>query len=60
MHFLPKYNGIVFIDKQKLQDNETLYIDACLTGMGGIWGDKVYSTPIFGIPQHFINIALKC
>ena len=55
--FLPEYNGIVFIDKQKLYGNETLYIDACLTGMGGVWNDKVYSTPIFGIPQKFLNIA---
>ena len=57
IRFLPDYNGIVFIDKQKLYGNETLYIDACLTGMGGVWNDKVYSTPIFGIPQKFINIA---
>ena len=57
IRFLPEYNGIVFIDKQKLHGNETLYIDAFLTGIGGVWNDKVYSTPIFGIPQRFINIA---
>ena len=57
IRFLPEYNGIVFIDKQKLGGNETLYIDACLTGMGGVWNDKVYSTPIFGIPQKFFNIT---
>ena len=49
-------DSIPLIDKQPLQGNGTLYIDTCLTGMGGVWLDKVYSTSIFVITQHLINI----
>ena len=28
-------------------------INAFLTGMGVSGGNKIYSTPIFGMPQHF-------
>ena len=55
--FLPAYNGITIFRKQPLQGNETLHIDACLTGMGGVWNENVYSTPIFGIPERFRNIT---
>ena len=55
--FLPSYNGITFFQKESLEENESLCIDASLTGVGGIWGNKVYSTPIFGIPKHYKNIA---
>ena len=56
--FLPSYNGITFFQKDSLEGNETLCIDASLTGMGGVWGNKVYSTPIFGIPEHYRNIVI--
>ena len=55
--FLPSYNGITFFQKESLEENESLCIDASFTGVGGIWGNKVYSTPIFGIPKHYRNIA---
>ena len=56
MRFLPEYNVIVYIDTHKVIKLYTL-MPVLLAWVGGVWGDKVYSTPIFGIPQHFINIV---
>ena len=33
--FLPSYNGIIFFQKESLEENKTLCIDASLTRMGG-------------------------
>ena len=29
-----------------MDSGQSLYLDACLTGMGAIWRDRVYATPI--------------
>ena len=47
--FLPRFNGITYINKPNLPYNHTLHIDASLTGLGGIWNNQVYATPIFDI-----------
>ena len=47
--FLPHFNGITYINKPNLPYNHTLHIDASLTGLGGIWNNQVYATPIFDI-----------
>ena len=44
--FLPTYNGISYISKTNIDPEQTLHLDACLTGMGAIWRDRVYATPI--------------
>ena len=44
--FLPTYNGISYINKTNIDPEQTLHLDACLTGMGAIWRDRVYVTPI--------------
>ena len=44
--FLPSFNGISFIKKNVVDPNQTLYLDACLTGMGAVWRDRVYATSI--------------
>ena len=54
-NFLGNFNGISFIDKTVIPHNHTLHVDASLTGLGGIWCDRVYATPI--IP--FIHWDLK-
>ena len=46
LKFLPAYNGISYIHKYDIDDEQSLYLDACLTGMGAIWRDRVYATPI--------------
>ena len=55
--YLPKFNGITFIDKPEIPDNRTLYIDACLTGLGGVWGQQVYATPVSPIIGKTLTIV---
>ena len=47
--FLPQFNGITCIKKPDLPYNHTLHIDASLTGLGGVWNNEVYASPIFNI-----------
>ena len=44
--FLPSYNGISYIYKPKMDKGQSLYLDASLTGMGAVWRNRVYATPI--------------
>ena len=53
--FWPSYNGISFIKKNAVDPNQALYLDACLTGMGAVWRDQVYATPI----QNLGGLELK-
>ena len=46
LEFLPSYNGISYIRKHKVDAEQSLYLDASLTGMGAIWRYRVYATPI--------------
>ena len=57
IHFLPRFNGVVFINKDDLEDNETLCIDASLTDIGGVWGNRVYAIPILDIPDFAFKIV---
>ena len=45
--FLPSFNGVTFIHKADIPNIHTLHIDASLTGLGGVWNQEVYATPIF-------------
>ena len=51
--FLATYNGVSYFDHKKA--DETLELDACLTGLGGRWGNKVYHLPI---ANQFKNLAI--
>ena len=42
--FLPQYNGVSMYAYKK--SDSTLELDACLTGLGGHWGQYVYHLPI--------------
>ena len=44
--FLPAYNGVSYICKQLVDVHQSLHLDASLTGMGAVWRDRVYATPI--------------
>ena len=44
--FLPNYNGISYIQKDRMDIGQSLYLYACLTGMGAVWRNRVYTTPI--------------
>ena len=34
--FLPSFNGVSYLKKNTVDPVQTLYLDACLTGMGGV------------------------
>ena len=49
--FLPHFNGVTFFNKTPIPENHTLYLDPSLTGMGAVWANRVYATPVFQIPN---------
>ena len=55
--FLPHFNGVTYISKKPIDDTQTLHLDACLTGMGAVWRDRVYATPIVQIPNFILTIV---
>ena len=53
--FLPSFNGVSYLKKNAVDSVQSLYLDACLTGMGGVWRDRVYATPI----HNMMGVDLK-
>ena len=47
--FLPVFSGKTKNFKNEIRNSSTLHIDACLTGVGGIWNNRVYAAPV---PQY--------
>ena len=52
--FLPHYNGVTYYDQSYCHSE--VYLDACLTGLGGAHGNMVYALPIPKGYLHY-NIA---
>ena len=55
--FLPKFNGVAYIRREAIPHCDTIHLDASLTGLGGTWGNRVYSTPVLGIPGFQLKIV---
>ena len=56
--FLKHFNGMVTFHKQSV--SETIFVDATLTGIGGSWGNRAYSTSIpFAISQGVAILQLE-
>ena len=51
--FLSQFNGVVYYDPRPIQAE--LHLDACLTGMGGIFENQCYALPI---PKDFHNYSI--
>ena len=51
--FLPQYNGVSMYSHTK--SKSILELDACLTGLGGRWGNMVYHLPI---ERDFANLDI--
>ena len=49
------FNGILFIKNNAVDPVQSSYLDAYLTGMGGVWRDCVYASPI----QNLGGLDLK-
>ena len=54
---LPQFNGITIYKKPIIAEADALHLDACLTGIGGIWHDRVYSSPAPVIPGFDFKIV---
>ena len=46
VHFIPLLGGTATYQHLDIEQAETLYIDACLTGVGGVWKDQLYAGEI--------------
>ena len=44
--FLPKFSGSSKIFKSDIREMNSLHVDACMTGIGGIWNGGVYAAPV--------------
>ena len=51
--FLLQFNGVTFFDYKP--PHHTVYLDACLTGFGAVFANKVYALPI---PLAFKNYTI--
>ena len=47
LEFLPTINGVTYFRKLEIDKNQTLFLDASLTGLGGS-GDKEFTLPLWG------------
>ena len=47
--FLTSFNGVSYLKKNAVDLVQSLYLDACLMGMGGVWHDSVYATPVHNL-----------
>ena len=45
------------MDKPQIDDTQSLYLDACLTGLGAVWRDRFYATQAPQIPDFRILIV---
>ena len=54
---LPQFNGVTIYKKPTIDEADALHLDACLTGIGGIWHDRVYSSPAPVIPGFELKIV---
>ena len=60
--FLPDFNGRVYFDKHSKPPINNLFVDANLSGVGGIWEGSVYAVPleiIQGLPLHCTIVHLE-
>ena len=50
IRFLQSFNGMVTF--KRLPKQEHIFVDATLTGLGGVWGNNAYAARI---PEHLLN-----
>ena len=46
LSFLSLFSGSAKIFKADIKEMNSLHVDACMTGIGGIWNNRVYAAPI--------------
>ena len=55
--FLPKFNRITYIRKDPKPFDHTFHVDASLTGLGGIWSNRVYAIPVIPLVHFHLKIV---
>ena len=55
--FLPHFNGTTKFDKPGAHGSNSVCLDACLTGIGAVWHDRVYAAPVLSIPGFVLKIV---
>ena len=55
--FLPKFNGVTYMSPLIGPEHDHLYLDACLTGLGGLWRDRVYASHLQIMAGEHLNIT---
>ena len=50
IRFLQSFNGVVTFKRSPIQEH--VFVDATLTGLGGVWGSHAYTARI---PDHLLN-----
>ena len=55
--FLLHFNGTTKFDKPRVEGSNSLCLDACLTGVGVVWKNRVYSAPVPSIPGFVLKIV---
>ena len=55
--FLPHFNGRTFFNKGITHVAHDLFLDACLSGVGALWKDRVYASPVQDIPNFSPTIV---
>ena len=57
IRFLPSFNGVAYIQRDIMIHADSLYLDACLTGIGGVWASRVYTSPLHLLPMQGLTIV---
>ena len=52
IHFIPQFNGYSKYVKAPIKFMHTTAIDACLTGVGGVWGNEIYTAQL---PREWVG-----
>ena len=55
--FLLHFNGTTRFDKPGAQGSNSVCLDACLTGIGAVWHNRVYAAPVSAIPGFVLKIV---
>ena len=55
--FLLHFNGTTKFVKPKVEGSNSLWLDACLTGIGAVWKNRVYAAPVPSIPGFALKIV---
>ena len=59
---IPAFNGRVYFNKHSQPPVNDLFVDASLSGVGGIWSGSVYALPlnfIQSLPLHYTIVHLE-